>query len=90
TRLDENGKQFLEQSSTLPIADLPSDYQMQRTLSVGLDNSPTTANVLQVSYKVQRVDSSNILGRNSQAPLTPPSIAQLHTSLIPDAALVCP
>ncbi len=87
------GQSVLQQSTTLPISGLPNDYKLRRVLLV--DKSvPPSAQVLQISYKVIRhsthsqleedADRSQTLQLQSEIPL-----AQLHTSIIPNAALVC-
>lgn len=87
------GQSVLQQSTTLPISGLPDDYKLRRVLLV--DKSvPPSAQVLQISYKVIRhsthsqleedADRSKMLQFQSEIPL-----AQLHTSVIPNAALVC-
>lgn len=87
------GQSVLQQSTMLPISGLPDDYKLRRVLLV--DKSvPPSAQVLQISYKVIRqsthsqleedADRSKMLQFQSEIPL-----AQLHTSVIPNAALVC-
>jgi Tfp pilus assembly protein PilE len=87
------GQSVFQQSSTLPISGLPNDYRLHRVLLV--DKSVlSAAQVLQISYKVLRhstpsqpkedADRSPSLQLQSEIPL-----AQLHTSVIPNAALVC-
>jgi Tfp pilus assembly protein PilE len=84
----------LKQSSTLPISGLPDDYKLRRVLSVD-QSVPPSAQVLQVSYTVLRRyatkaqpskedDRSPSFRLQSETPL-----AQLHTSILPNAALVC-
>lgn len=83
----------LQQSTILPMSGLPDDYKLRRILLV--DKSvATSAQVLQISYKVIRhsthsqleedTDRSPTFQLQSEIPL-----AQLHTSVIPNAALVC-
>jgi Tfp pilus assembly protein PilE len=87
------GQSILEQSTTLPISGLPDDYMLRRILWV--DKSvATSAQVLEISYQVLRdatrspqeedADRSQSLQIQSEIPL-----AQLHTSVIPNASLVC-
>lgn len=87
------GQSILEQSTILPISGLPDDYKLRRILWV--DKSvATSAQVLEISYQVMRnatrsqreedADRSQSLQIQSEIPL-----AQLHTSVIPNAALVC-
>ncbi len=87
------GQSVLEQSTILPITGLPDDYKLRRVLLVDKSVAPS-AQVLQISYKVIRqsthsqleedADRSPSLQLQSEIPL-----AQLHTSIIPNAALVC-
>jgi Tfp pilus assembly protein PilE len=87
------GQSVLQQSTTLPMSGLPDDYRLRRILLVD-QSVPPSAQVLQISYQVLRfstaaqpegnTDSPQILQIQSEAPL-----AQLHTSIIPNAALVC-
>jgi len=87
------GQSALQQSTTLPLSGLPDDYTLRRVLLVDKSVAPS-AQVLQISYKVIRhsthsqleedVDRSPTLQLQSEIPL-----AQLHTSVIPNAALVC-
>jgi Tfp pilus assembly protein PilE len=90
---EREGQTMLRQSTTLPISGLPDDYRLRRILSVD-KRVPSSAQVLQISYQVlrdsadpqQREDAnpSPSLQLQSEIPL-----AQLHTSVIPNAALVC-
>lgn len=89
----KEGQSVLQQSSTLPLLELQDNYRLLRNLSV--DKSvPPSAQVLQVSYQVLRQSTSSLGDEDTEGsqPLQIPSetpIAQLHTSIIPNAALVC-
>jgi hypothetical protein len=84
--------QSIQQVTTLPIAELPDDYQFRRTLSIDLSGLATTTDTLQVSYTVRRL--MNEIPPDGSAPNANysqlPPVAQLHTSVMPNAALVCP
>lgn len=87
------GQPVLKQSTTLPISGLPDDYKLRRVLLVD-QSVPPSAQVLQISYTVLRYatksqqskedDRSPSFQLQSETPL-----AQLHTSILPNAALVC-
>jgi hypothetical protein len=93
---------ILKQSSTLPIQGLPDDYKLRRTLSLDTREVPS-AQVLQISYQVLRQSSTSSelvkiqteeTEENDDQPRlastqTETLIAQLHTSIFPNAALVC-
>ncbi len=87
------GQSVLKQSTTLPILGLPDGYRLRRILWV--DKSvPPAAQMLQVSYKVLRY--STLSQEEEEAARSPSfqvrsesSLAQLHTSIFPNAALVC-
>jgi hypothetical protein len=82
----------LQQSATLPIAGLPEDYQMHRILSVDTSGLPSEQ-VLQISYRVVRQPTQGQQGDSATSQIdlvsseTP--VAQLHTAILPNAALVC-
>jgi hypothetical protein len=86
----------LKQSSTLPIQGL-DDYKLRRTLSLDKREVPA-AQVLQIFYKVVQSTSSESAqieaDKNADQPQlasdqTEKPLAQLHTSILPNAALVC-
>jgi hypothetical protein len=89
---------MLKQSSTLPIQGLSDDYKLRRTLSID-KREVLAAQVLQISYQVLRQSTSfgftpNRTEENSDQPQldstqTETLLAQLHTSVLPNAALVC-
>jgi hypothetical protein len=88
---------ILKQSSTLPIQGL-DEYKMRRTLSLDKREVPA-AQVLQISYQVWRQSASSAsmqpqTEENADRPplastQTETLLAQLHTSILPNAALVC-
>jgi hypothetical protein len=87
----------LKQSSTLPIEGL-DDYKMRRVLSLDQREGPSVQ-VLQMSYQIIRQSASSgfMQPRTEEnadpSPLTSTQtetlVAQLHTSILPSAALVC-
>jgi hypothetical protein len=94
---------ILKQSSTLSIQGLPNDYTLRRTLSLDTREVPS-AQVLQISYQVLRQSSTSSELANELVKIqteenddqprlastqTETLIAQLHTSILPNAALVC-
>jgi Tfp pilus assembly protein PilE len=91
----EAGEFMLQQSSTLPINGLPDDYKLHRILSLDKREVPT-AQVLQISYQVVRSSSQSTQPDSGETPDSPHAssstetlLAQLHTSILPNAALVC-
>lgn len=89
---------ILTQTSTLPIEKLPDDYKLRRVLSLDKREGPP-AQVLQMSYQVLRQSTSSGSTelqpeKNADQPQisstqTETLVAQLHTSILPNAALVC-
>lgn len=90
---------ILKQSSTIPIQGLPDDYKLRRTLSLDKHEVPS-AQVLQISYQVLHTSTSSGATQiqseehdDDQPQLTSIQtetlLAQLHTSILPNAALVC-
>jgi hypothetical protein len=90
----------LKQSSTISIKGL-DDYKMRRVLSLDKREGPS-GQVLQISYQIIRLSASSESDLTkqprtqedaNQPPLTTTQtetrIAQLHTSILPKAALVC-
>jgi Tfp pilus assembly protein PilE len=80
--------QSLRQATTLPVTGLPEDYRFQRVLSLDLSGLPTTEDTLQVSYRVRRLQ--NDIGPSGESSQNVETLAKLNTSVIPNAALVCP
>jgi Tfp pilus assembly protein PilE len=86
------------QTSTLPIEKLPDDYRLRRVLSLDKREGPPVQ-VLQISYQVLRQSASSESTelqpqKNADQPQihsiqTETLLAQLHTSILPNAALVC-
>lgn len=87
----DEGQAVIKQQTTFLIAGLPSDYKLQRILSVDKSKLPSVQ-VLQVSYQVLRTQSQmedNADYPQSDSVQAETSIAQQHTSVLPNAALVC-
>ena len=90
------GDSILQQSSTLPINGLPDDYKLHRILSVD-QREVSSAQVLQISYQVLRTSTQSTDSQAEDGSDHPTSnsiqsetlLAQLHTSILPNAALVC-
>lgn len=90
-------RSVLQQVSILPIDTLP-DYKLRRVLSFDKLEGPSYQ-VLQISYQVLRQSSSSeSMERQTEKQADPPQLAstqteiplaQLHTSILPNAALVC-
>jgi hypothetical protein len=88
---------ILQQASILPIDQLP-DYKLRRVLSLDKLEGPSYQ-VLQISYQVLRQSSSSeSMQRQTEEKADQPQLAstqtemplaQLHTSILPNAALVC-
>jgi type II secretory pathway pseudopilin PulG len=58
-------------------ASLPSEYQIDRTMSIDNRGLANTTDVLQIAYKVTHVDSGV-------------EMTKLNTAVMPDVAMVCP
>ncbi|WP_404787623.1 hypothetical protein [Altericista sp. CCNU0014] len=85
----------MEQVATLPMAALPGDYRMQRTLSVDTSGLPSEQ-VLQIAYRVVLREPAEV--REGDSVEDPPAnlnlseptvVAQLNAAILPNAAMVC-
>jgi Tfp pilus assembly protein PilE len=84
----EVSAQSIQQATTLPVTGLPEEYRFERVLSLDLSGLPTTEDTLQVSYLVRRLQ--NGIGTEGEGSQNVQTLAKLNTSVIPNAALVCP
>jgi prepilin-type N-terminal cleavage/methylation domain-containing protein len=66
------------QRTTLPLPELPQDYQLMRTMEI----NPGTPNILKVSYALTHSPNPDAQGQTT--------LAQLSLAVMPSAALLCP
>jgi hypothetical protein len=80
--------QMIQQSSNWPLIPNSADYQFRRVLSADDDNAVNPSHLLHVVYEVTYRNSEAQIG--GEAAVETKTVAKLRTSVMPNAALVCP